>query len=167
MDNVLIGRIVKPQGVKGELKVMPLTTDNNRFKNLSYVIIKNNRINVLHSRVGVDGFCYLTLTGITDRNLAETLRDCEVFVEKADSVKLRDNEFFIDDLMNCKLLTENGKELGKVINIENYGSADIITVSYSTGMKFSFANVYGVIVSVDANKKIAIINEKKLKEVRV
>ncbi len=43
MDSVVIGEVLKPQGVKGELKVYPHTDDPQRFKKLKKVILKNKQ----------------------------------------------------------------------------------------------------------------------------
>ena len=166
-QTILIGKILKPQGIKGELKVNPLTSRINRFKALNYVLIEDNKYNITSVRVGVDGFVYLTLSEVTDRNMAETLRNKELYILRSDSIKLNKDEFFIDDLMHSVIYSENDKEIGEIINIENYGSADIITVACGFGDSFSFPLLKDLIISLDAENKKVIINEEKLKEIKV
>ena len=168
MNNiVLIGKIVKPQGIKGELKISPITSNISRFKNLTYCLIDNVEYTIEKARIGIDNFVYLTLKEINDRNKAETLRNKEIYIYKEDRIKLKKDEFFTDDLMNSTIVTENNKELGEIINIENYGSADIITVACGYGDSFSFPLLKDLIISFDEGNKKVIINEEKLKEIRV
>ena len=70
---VLIGKIVKAQGIKGEVKVMPITSDIQRFKKINYCFINNIKYTITHVRIGADNFAYLTFSEITDRNAAELL----------------------------------------------------------------------------------------------
>lgn len=166
-NNVLIGKIVKAQGIKGEVKVMPITSDINRFKKLSYCLIDNKRYDVTHARIGIDNFAYLTFEQIKDRNGAELLRNKEIFVNKEDRIKLNPNEFFIDDLMGSLVVGEDNEEIGEIINVENYGATDILTVSIGMGMSFAFPLLNDVIVSFDENKKVLTVNKEKLNEVKV
>ena len=168
MDSIiLIGQIVKAQGIKGEVKVKPITSDINRFKKLDYVLIDNNKYNLIHSRIGVDGFVYLTFDEVKDRNTAETLRNKELYVYRDDAIKLKKDEFFIDDLLNSVIFDLDGNEIGDIINIENYGSADIITVACGFGDSFSFPLLKDLIISLDAENKKVIIDKIKLEEIKV
>ena len=166
-NQVLIGKIVKAQGIKGEVKVMPITSEVERFKKLNYCLIDNVKYNIIHSRIGADNFAYLTFSEVSNRNAAELLRNKELYINKEDRIALKPNEYFIEDLMGSLVLNEKGEEIGEIINIENYGASDIITVSVGMGMSFAFPLLISVVVSFDANKKVLIINSEKLNEVKV
>ena len=168
MENIiLVGKIVKAQGIKGEVKVKPITKDINRFKKISYLLIDNKEYSISHVRIGVDGFAYISFNEVTTRNEAEDLRNKELYVYREDSVELAKDEFFIDDLMHSTIFSEQDKEIGEIINIENYGSADIITVACGFGDSFSFPFLKDLIISFDAENKKVIIDENKLKEIKV
>ena len=168
MENIILGgKIVKAQGIKGEVKVLPSTKDINRFKKTNYLVIDNKEYSISHVRIGVDGFVYITFNEVTTRNEAEDLRNKELYVYREDSVSLDKDEFFIDDLMNSTIFSEQDKEIGEIINIENYGSADIITVSCGYGDSFSFPLLKHLIKSFDITNKKILIDENKLKEIKV
>ena len=108
-----VGLIVKPQGVKGEVKVQPLTDDIYRFKKLKNVFIDG----VSHKVIGVkiaDGFCILSLFGVSDRNNAELFRGKFIEVVREDANELEEGRYFIADIIGCKVLFDDGKELGEV-----------------------------------------------------
>ena len=76
MENTLkIGVIVKPQGIKGEVKVQPLTDDITRFKKLKKVIIPKSTWKMFDCY----SYSYLTDSLPVDDNL--------VYLDKLDSLK--------------------------------------------------------------------------------
>ena len=166
-DTILVGKIVKAQGIKGEVKVKPITKSISRFKKLNYVLIDNNKYSISGARIGVDGFVYLMFVEVSTRNDAEMLKDKELYIHKEDRVTLEKDEYFIDDLMHSSLFDENNNELGEIINIENYGSADIITVACGFGDSFSFPLLKDLIISFDENEKKVVIDKNKLEEIKV
>ena len=50
-DNIIIGKIFNVHGIKGELKVLPLTDDINRFKKLERCFIKGREYNAASARI--------------------------------------------------------------------------------------------------------------------
>ena len=77
MTTLTVGKIAKPQGVGGELKISPLTDDVNRFKNLKTVYLDGKSYNVSKARISPNGV-FLTLEGVNDRNTAELLRNKDI-----------------------------------------------------------------------------------------
>ena len=74
MTRLTVGKIAKPQGVGGELKISPLTDDVNRFKNLKTVYLDGKSYNVSKARILPNGV-FLTLEGVNAeilRNFLET-----------------------------------------------------------------------------------------------
>ena len=99
---LLVGTIVKPQGVRGEVKLHPETDDPERFLSLKEAYLRRGDeyepVTILSARVS-GGEAYLTLPGVTDRDEAEKLRNLGVYVDRAHARQLSDNEVFIADLL--------------------------------------------------------------------
>ena len=74
-----VATILKPQGIRGEVKVMPFTDSAEDLKSFSKVIIDGTEYKVLACRAA-GGYAYLTLRGVPDRNAAELLRGRDVLV---------------------------------------------------------------------------------------
>ena len=72
-----IGEIVRPQGIRGEVKLRAMTEDMSRYARLESVFLKKNgqmeEKKVLKGR-SYDGFAFLQLEGVNDRDAAEALR---------------------------------------------------------------------------------------------
>lgn len=164
MQNFLeIGKIVKPQGIKGELKVMPLTDDPARFKNLREVIIDGTVFKVSGVKISPDAV-FLSLSGITDRDYAETFRNKSVTVSRENAVELKEGTFFIVDLIGCSVVDERGEFIAEITDITK-ARTDIITAKDKKGrvMRFPFLKRY--LISVDENRGVMTVDGKKLGEV--
>lgn len=158
-----IGKIVKPRGIKGEVKVEPLTDDAGRFLSLKDAIIDGNAFKIEKAVVS-DGV-YLKLFGINDRNAAELLRGKFITVSRENAVPLKENSYFIADLIGADVFTENNK-IGTLSDITS-AKTDIFTVKTEEGNVLRFPFLKDLIIKVDVNKKEIILKEKRLSEVSV
>lgn len=68
MERLIIGEVLKPQGIRGELKIKTYTDEPDDVKSFGQVYIEGKPYKILSFRVGGDGFAYLGLRGVPDRN---------------------------------------------------------------------------------------------------
>ena len=162
-ETLKIGLIVKPQGIKGEVKVQPLTDDINRFKKLKEVIIEDKPYKILSATIG-GGTVFLSLSGIADRNTAESMRGKFLCVTRENAVKLEEGRYFIVDIIGCTLLTDNGEKVGEIIDITS-ARTDIFTVKCLNGRIMRFPFLKDLVYSVEIDKKTVTVLEKRLREV--
>ena len=131
-QTIAIGRVLGAHGVRGELKVEPLTDDPGRFYDLDEVIIDDGRMKALYPIELVrihKGKVLLTLEGITDRNQSEKLRGAMLEINREDAVDLEENEYFIEDLIGMAVHDVNSGLLGHVKNvIQTSGTVDTIEI---------------------------------------
>lgn len=73
-ERLVIAEVLKPQGIRGELKIKTYTDLPEDVKAFGTVYIEGVPYKILSFRVGSDGFAYLGLRGVPDRNAAEFLR---------------------------------------------------------------------------------------------
>lgn len=163
MDETLkIGLIVKPQGIKGELKVQPLTDDIYRFKILKTVIIDDITYRVKSAVIG-GNTVFLSLDGIIDRNTAETFRGKFLRVKREDAIPLEEGRYFITDIIGCKLIAE-GETVGEVIDVFS-ARTDIFTVKCENGKIMRFPFLKDAVISVDIDGKTITADKKRLSEI--
>lgn len=159
-----IGKVLKAQGIKGELKLACFVDDAVMLKGLKQVYIGTNTYAVNHVRC--DGkFCYMLLDGVIDRNMAESLRNWTVYADK-DAVDLPKNRYFIDDLIGCKVSSSDGQIVGEVMDILQYGSADVF-VCRNDGKEVSFPFLNDLVLKVNIDSKSILLDAKRLSEVAV
>ncbi len=161
-----LGKILKPQGIKGEIKLKPYSEDLSKFSTLERVYFKKGDV---YDEVAVNSartykhFAYLGIEGYTDRNAAETLRNKTLYIKREQVAAPEEGEYFLVDLEGLTLTDEKGKVLGKVDNIMNTGAADIY---YIVGENtFMFAAAPGVILQVSEDS--ITVDSKRLQEVAV
>ena len=163
LQTLKIGLIVKPQGIKGEVKVQPLTDDINRFRKLKEVIIDDKTYRVLSATIG-GGAVFLSLSGIPDRNTAETFRGKFLLVTRENALDLEEGRYFIADIIGCKIVTEEGETIGEVTDVFS-ARTDVFTVKCVDDriMRFPFLNA--VVKKVDVENAIITVEKKRLEEV--
>lgn len=109
MARLVIGEVLKPQGIRGEIKIKTYTDENTAVKNFRRVFIGGEEYKVLSFRTGESGFAFLGLRGVPDRNAAELLRGKEVEAERDDAPPLDEGTYYIVDLIGCEVSDESGK----------------------------------------------------------
>ena len=165
MGTITIAKVLKPQGVKGELKLEVYMDDLGFYKSLKQVIINNTTYDVVTCTVR-QGFGYITLKGLVDRTEAENFRGKILKVTRDNGPQLQENEYLVEDMLGMKVVDDNGNYLGDVKDIEQYGAADVYVV-YGRGGVFSFPFINALIVSVDNDTRTITVDSKVLSEVRV
>ena len=88
MDRLIIGEVLKPQGIRGELKIKTFTDFPEDVKAFGTVYIDNVAYKILSFRVGTDGAAYVGLRGIPDRNAAELFRGKKLEGDREDAPPL-------------------------------------------------------------------------------
>lgn len=165
MKRLLIGEVLKPQGIRGELKVKAFTDTPEDIKAFGTVYIEDVPYKILSFRVGGDGAAYIGLRGIPDRNAAELFRGKKVEGNREDAPELNEGQYYIIDILGLRCETEDGELLGVVKSISNLAS-DVYTIE-KNGKEILFPAVGGVVLSVDIAGGKMIIDKKRFAEVAV
>ena len=165
MERLVIGEVLKPQGIRGELKIKTFTDFPEDVKEFGVVYIDDKEYKILSFRVGTDGFAYLGLRGVPDRNAAELLRGKLLHGDRDDAPELEDGQYYIVDILGIACETEEGEFLGTVKDIANL-SSEIYTLE-KDGKNILFPAIKGVIVKVDIASKKMIVNKEKFDQVAV
>jgi len=164
---LLLGEIVRPQGIRGEVKVKHFTDDPYRFEDLETVYIKRGQayqpIGVTGARVQKDDV-YLTLEGIVDRNEAEKLRGTQLWVDRANAVELDEDSVFIADILGAKAYDTQGHEIGVLKDVLTPGGVDVFVFKTAQGTMMMPA-LKTVILTMDADEGRIVLDENRLEEV--
>ncbi len=159
-----VGRVIKAQGIKGEVKVACYLDSPEMLAKLKKLYVGTKAYSVKSSRAA-EKFCYFLFEGINDRDAAENLRDWEVYADKED-VKLPDGSFFIDDIIGSKVTLDDGSFIGTVKEVLQYGAADVY-VTEKDGREISFPYVADLVISIDASVKEIVLDSRRFSQVAV
>ncbi len=130
-----IGRVLKPHGVHGEMRVEPLTDQPERFEWLDHLYVgqdKPRRVAIESVRYH-QGYVLLKLAGYPTRDEAETLRNAVLQVTEADAIPLADNEYFLYQLEGIEVLTEEGEVLGRLVEVLETGANNVFVIAGPRG----------------------------------
>lgn len=167
MDYFKIAQVLKPQGIKGEIKLKPFTDDIARFSNLAHIFINKKgqyiKYNVESGRT-YKQFAYLKLKEINSIEEAETIRNAFIYIDRENAAKLPEGYDYIEDIIGC-VVYDDETELGVVKEIFNTGAADIYVVKGAKS--FMFPAAPGVILNRDVTSKKMMVDKKRLKEVAI
>ncbi|MGL4990363.1 MAG: ribosome maturation factor RimM [Sarcina sp.] len=129
LEFLRIGQIINTHGVMGDVKVMPLTDDMSRFKNLKEVYLNKQLVKVENVKFLKDKVV-LKLEGINSMNEAEKYKFKRPYIEiqRKDAIDLPEDTFFIADLIGCVVKDTNEFEYGKISDVIKTGSNDVYWV---------------------------------------
>ena len=161
---LIVGKILKPQGIRGEVKVKPFTDDGTVFKDFKRVFIEGAEYKILSVRVSPEAV-FLGLRGVPDRNAAELLRGKDLTVPRAEAPEPEEGAYYIADILGSEIYTEEGELLGILKDIRP-ASSDIYTME-SGGKEVLFPAAKGVITEINAAEKRITVNKKRYLEVAV
>ena len=159
-----IGKIVNTHGVKGELKVIHTTDDIKRFELLKSVHVqtKGKLVEFPISSVRyVKNFVLLKLDGIEDMTEAEKLKTCLLKIPRKLGLPLGDDEYYIGDLYDMDVITDNDKSLGKIVDILFTGSNDVYVVQDKNDLdakEILIPAIKKCILKVDMEKNIMTVH---------
>ncbi|MBQ8660505.1 MAG: 16S rRNA processing protein RimM [Alphaproteobacteria bacterium] len=128
-DKVLIGKIVNAHGIKGDVKVKSFTM--NPADVCSYTpLLKSDdsELKIKLRSAGNSDVIIAHIDGVNDRTTAEGLKGTEIFTLKSSIIDEDSDEILLSDLIGFKILNNNSKEIGEVVDILNYGAGDILEI---------------------------------------
>ena len=127
MEFVCVGEIIKPQGIKGEVKIKPLIDIPAIFNGKHKLFIEKKESGFARASFRL-GYAYAQFETIPDRNVAEKFRNKKVFISREDFDALAEDDFLIEELVGTLIYDENGAYVGQIMNVENYGFDDILII---------------------------------------
>lgn len=157
MEKHLIGRVLKPRGIKGELKIQILTNMPEVFLDLKTVYLGTQEYKVTDSSIQ-NSFAYLNIDGIKSIEDAEEFRELYVSVPRQ-RLRLDKDEVLASDIIGFDVVDDKGKKLGVLKSIDNYGGGDIFDCG-----TFSFPNEDEFVIETNMTEKKIVVRADRLGE---
>lgn len=131
MKNLRVGQIVNTHGIKGGLKVLPLTDYMERLEELEWVYIEG-----FSGKYYLEGIQYqkstaiITLKGYDDINQVEKFKGKYLLIDPSQRRELPEDTYYIADLIGLDAYTVEGLYLGKVTQVLQAGSNEIYVIDH-------------------------------------
>ncbi len=156
----IVGKVLKPQGIRGEIKVEIITSFPEHFTTLKEVFLNKNdqwqTCQIDHVRIK-SKFAYIRFRGMQTRDQAEELRNQYLYIPDQELQELAENEYYIHDLIGLEVFDESGLYLGEICDVETYVSHDVYVLKTADGEQHLIPAVRDFIRKIDLkNGKIII-----------
>lgn len=131
---IMIGEVVRPHGVRGEVRIEPLTDLLERFEWLERIYIGEppQPVDVESVRFH-QGTVLLKFSGDDDRDAAEARRGQKLYVPEDEAIPLEEGEYFIHDLIGLEAYDEAGISLGKLVEVLETGANNVFVIKGTAG----------------------------------
>jgi 16S rRNA processing protein RimM len=164
-----IGEIVNTHGIKGEVKIIPLTDSQERFDELDWVYIdRNGSLDKLkiESIKHIKNSVILKLKDIDTVEAAEAMKGLFLVVDRKNAVKLPIHSYFVCDILGSEVQDMTGTSYGKLTEVLHTGSNDVYVVKNVDGRELLLPALKSVIkeVSVEAGVIKVVIPEGLLED---
>lgn len=143
MNNVYVAKLGKAVGLKGEMKIFIESDFPEQFKKGAiFTTNKNMTLEIASLNEKRGTVIFTTINNVDD---AKKLTNSQLFTSYEQTkidCELKENQFFWFDIEQCKIV-ENGKNLGKVIDIHRYPTSDYLEIKTDDDLvKDGFSNTF-------------------------
>ncbi|TAH72205.1 MAG: ribosome maturation factor RimM [Anaerolineaceae bacterium] len=161
MDNLIrVGVITSTHGIKGEVKVFPTTDDIKRFEDLKQVYLDLGKE---YKPLKIEQVRYfkqlviLKFEDINDINDIEKYKGKDLLIPRDEAIELKEDEYFIFDLLDSEVYTEDGTKLGILTEVLTSAANDVYVVKTKENKEVLLPSIKECILDIDTtNKKIIV-----------
>ncbi|MBP1907326.1 16S rRNA processing protein RimM [Paenibacillus turicensis] len=159
-----VGKIVNTHGIRGDLKVL-LNTD---FPDVRFAPKSN--LSLFHPESGakvdvkvaasrpLKGMYLVRFEGFDNINLVEKFKGYEIKVTKDNTVPLEEGEYYYHQIIGCRVVGDDGADLGVIEEILRPGANDVWTVKMPNGKPLLLPVIDDVVLDVDVEQKIVKVH---------
>ena len=156
MEEIIIGKLGKTRGLKGELKIIPLTDFEGRFDGLTKIFVGGKLMKV-ESVNHIGDEIFIKFEGVDNRESAKTLTNKFLTLPRSQAAPLDEGEFYTFDIIGCEVFADE-KNLGVVTAVLKTGSNDVFQVKGDK--EILIPALKSVVKKIDvANKKIFLTSD--------
>lgn len=156
---ICIGKVGAAQGLKGHVRIHSWTDPDHQIFNYSpWSLMLNGNCNLVTAKKVEHGKHLIAeIKGIDDRNLAQALTHAEIFVDREAFPNIAKDEYYYTDMIGAKVINQEGKTLGAIEDIANFGAQDTLVVQQ--GKKtFYIPNIKQFVTQIDTENKVICVD---------
>jgi 16S rRNA processing protein RimM len=161
-DLLLVGKVIRPQGLKGLLRIRSFAGSAESFLNVGTVFLKSDKEELLEYKVSSvkahKGVFLMKLDGLSSLEDAERYRGAEILIKKGLLRRESGEEYFWFELIGLKVYLSSGRYIGTLRDIIATGSNDIYVVKEGE-TEYLIPAIYEVVEEINLKDKKIIISE--------
>ena len=132
-ERITLATIGGAHGIKGEVRVKSFTADPLAVKEYGPLSTEDGRVLEIERIRPAKNVLIAKFRGIDDRNAAEALNGLSLFVQRSALPPPEPGEYYHADLVGLAAYDREGRRLGAVVAVENYGAGDILEIADEGG----------------------------------
>ena len=156
-----VGVIIKAHGIKGEVKVYPTTDSPLRFEDLTHVKLKLGKtvreLEIEQVRF-FKNLVILKFKGIDNINDVEQYKGADLYIPREEGQELEEGEYYIADIIDIRVVTDTGEELGTVKDVLETGANDVYIVKRKGQKDLLIPATEECILNVDIEQNIMTVH---------
>lgn len=127
INKIKVGKIINTHGIKGELKILPLTDDSKRFDNLNKIYI-NDKEYMIKKVWYKKNFPIISIKNFDNINDVLNFKNQYIYITMEDTIELEKDTYFIFQIKGLNVFTIDGLEVGVVKDVLTPGANDVYVV---------------------------------------
>jgi 16S rRNA processing protein RimM len=149
-ERVLVAQIGAAHGIRGEVRLRSFTADPLAVKGYGPLETEDGtRTFTIEALRPQNDILIARFAGITDRNAAERLRNQNLYVPRARLPVTEADEFYHADLIGLAVEATDGRALGRLIAVHNFGAGDLIEIAPASGASVMLPFTASTVPQVD------------------
>lgn len=159
-----VGVISNTHGVRGEVKVYPTTDDIKRFDYLKEAVIDTGKEYMNVDVIGTKYFknmVILKFRQFDNINQVIPYKGMDLLVTRENTIPLSEGEHFIVDLIGSSVVTDEGKELGELIDVLQTGANGVYVVRMENGKEVLLPVIKECVLEKDIENKVIKVHMMK------
>lgn len=132
---VVLAIVAGAHGITGDVRLKLFGEGPDSFRRFKAFDANGRALTLKSVRPGPNG-AVARFAEITDRNAAEELRGAELTVPRSELPPLEDGEYYHCDIIGLACVSDDGRELGRVVAVENFGAGDILEIETPEARRF-------------------------------
>ena len=161
MQEVILGQIIKPHGIKGYVKVISYAESPKSFKRTEALYVRSRNGRDMAYRVedvnGKGNKVIIKLSGIDTRQDAERLIGSVILINRKDLPDTDDGEYYWYDLIGMEVHDSSGEYLGVIKKIFQTGSNDVYVIQGDEGEEILIPGTYEAVREIRISEKKMIV----------
>ena len=158
--DILLGVVTGVQGLKGEVRVKTFTEAPERLG--EYGVLRTpegRRLEVASLRVSKSDGAVVRFKGVDDRESAERLVDTKLLIERTALPQTAPEEFYHADLIGLRVQDSEGRQIGEIRAIHNFGAGDVIELERLGGGTLLFPFTRDFVPKIDFANGCVTVSE--------
>lgn len=158
-DLIFVAQVSAAVGLQGEFKLLSFMEDP--FSVLEYSPLLNEKGEtalVITKAREHKGTLVVKAQDVPDRTAADKIKGLKLYIDRADLPEAEDGEYYITDLIGMKAYDASGNEVGRVMNVDNFGAGDLLDIKPLEGPSFYLLFTDENVPEIDLEAKRIVVD---------